>query len=253
VEDSAFLDELMADAWPPQVTEYVGRSRLRWALGFTRRANSCLVVGGDDEIPEILARATEFYESRATPPVFLVSTASAPPSLADRLQTLGFEATAETLLMAGPCVAALRGRLDVAGWVTETSPFASDAWLETYWGVKSVRDRDPLDRKVCRSMLLETGQAAYVSVVESGETIAVGQIVVDQGWAGVQCMATRLVHRRRGAAAIVLGSLAGRAIEMGAQNMYLAVMHSNSGARELYERLGFSRVHEYSYFSHGTR
>ena len=60
-------------------------------------------------------------------------------------------------------------------------------------------------------------------------------------------MATLPAWRRRGAAAVVLGCLAEQASDLGAENVYLAVMQSNAGARKLYESVGFSTVHEYCY------
>jgi N-acetylglutamate synthase len=249
MQDSAFLDHLMADAWPPTVSEIVGRSRLRWASGFTRRANSCLAVGDDDEIPEIVARATEFYSMRHAEPVFMVSTASAPPLMASHLRSLGFESTARTLLQTASSAAVAASCDGANAFVVESATEMTDAWFETYWAVEATRDRDDAARTICRDILGRTMGACYGSLLAAGQTVSVGQIVVEQQWAGVQCMATLPSHRRRGGAAVALGHLADRALEMGAANMYLAVMHDNHGARSLYERSGFSTVHEYSYYS----
>ncbi len=244
------LDELMADAWPPQVTEYVGRSRLRWASGYTRRANSCLAVGVDDDIPSLVAAATAFYNRHSTDPVFLVSTAAAPTSLAAHLSSLGFEPTAHTAVLTAPTtdVAISGAAFRAAGWTVEVQPAATDDWFEAFWEVDSSRSLAGVHRTICRDVLLRSSGAAFVSIVEAGQTIAVGQVVVNGLWAGVQCMATSAGHRRRGAASVVLGELAKHAVGRGAANMYLAVMDSNSGARQLYEQLGFSPAHEYSYY-----
>ena len=247
MQDSAFLDQLMADAWPPIVTEGVGRSRLRWTEGFSRRANSCLAVGGDDEIPEIVARTTDFYSERNTDAVFMVSTASAPPSIATYLHSLGAKSTARTLLQSASSATVAGSRDHAKGFAIESADEVTDPWFETYWAVESNRDRNDTDRKTCRDLLARTKGASYISLLSSGQTVAVGQIVVQQQWAGVQCMATLPSHRRQGAAAGMLAHLANRALEMGALNMYLAVMYDNQGARTVYERAGFLTVHEYSY------
>jgi N-acetylglutamate synthase len=249
IQDSAFLDQLMADAWPPTVSEIVGRSRLRWSSGFTRRANSCLAVGDDDEIPAIVERATEFYSMRNADPMFMVSTASAPSSMASHLRSLGFESTARTLLQTASSAAVAASCDRANAFVVESTAEVTDAWFETYWTVESKRDRDDAARTTCRDILGRTTGACYVSLLAAGQTVAVGQIVGQQQWAGVQCMATLPSHRRQGGAAVALGHLADRALGMGAANMYLAVMHDNHGARSLYERAGFSTAHEYSYYS----
>jgi N-acetylglutamate synthase len=238
----------MADAWPAEVTEYVGGSQFRWASGVTRRANSCLAIGADDQIPEIIARATEFYRQRGAPPLFLISSASAPPAMASCLESLGFASAAHTFIQtaSSAIVAASGSALDA--WDVHVTSELSDAWFDTYWDAESSDHRPDRSRSVYHDGLLRADNAAYVAIVESGETVAVGQIVVRDGWAGIQCMATNPAHRRRGAAGRVLAHLAQEALARDAPNMYLAVMEENQGAQRLYKRIGFSTVHDYCYF-----
>jgi N-acetylglutamate synthase len=249
MHDTALIDQLMANAWPPEVTEFVGTSRLRWASGCTRRANSCLAIGEDDQIDEIVSRATNFYRQRGQAPVFLVSNASAPPSMASHLENLGFTSTARTMLLTASTAAVAAARTTPTGWAVEVTETPTDPWFDTYWSVESQRDRNDAQRSICRNVLLRRDSAAYVSVTESGRTIAVGQAVVEGDWAGIQCMATDPTHRRRSAASEVLTRLAQHALNTGATNLYLAVMHDNTGARRLYEQVGFSPTHDYSYFA----
>jgi N-acetylglutamate synthase len=245
---SGFLDQLMADAWPAEVTEYVGSSRLRWASGVTRRANSCLAIGDDDQIPEIVARATDFYTARAAVPLFLVSTASAPPAMPSHLKSLGFESAAHTFIQTASSAVVAATASDPDAWDAEVTSELNDAWFETYWEAESSDHRPDRSRSIYRDVLPCADKAAYVAVVESGVTVAVGQIVVRDGWAGIQCMATNPTHRRQGAAGRVLAHLAQQALARDAPNMYLAVMAENQGAQRLYERIGFSTAHDYCYY-----
>ncbi|MGH9113708.1 MAG: hypothetical protein ACRDZN_15630 [Acidimicrobiales bacterium] len=57
MRDASVVDELMANAWPPQVVESVGSWRYRWASGVTRRANSVLAIGEAGDVDELIARA----------------------------------------------------------------------------------------------------------------------------------------------------------------------------------------------------
>lgn len=75
--------------------------------------------------------------------------------------------------------------------------------------------------------------------------MATGQAVLEKGWAALQCMATRTAHRGQGAASAILVSLADG---VDAERMYLAVQADNQPAIALYERDGFSFVHEYEYW-----
>jgi hypothetical protein len=75
------LDVLMANAWPPAVESRHGAWRYRWSFGVTRRANSVLAIGGDDAVRELVVEGEEFYGRHGALARFLVSSASAPPSL----------------------------------------------------------------------------------------------------------------------------------------------------------------------------
>jgi hypothetical protein len=61
VQAVPLLDELMANAWRPVVTETHGGWRYRWADGVTRRANSAFARGADGSVEELVARAETFY------------------------------------------------------------------------------------------------------------------------------------------------------------------------------------------------
>lgn len=243
------LDQLLANAWPPVVVERRQGWRFRWADGVTRRANSALAVGGDEKLDEVVDAVEAFYRGHGVPPMIQVSSASAPPSLAPLLATRGYRSSARTFVLRA-------ASLDVAGcdrlesYAVLRNDRPTDGWFETYWSVESQRARDPGDAELCRGVLLAPSQpSVFVEVHDGPEVISVGQIVLESGWAGVQCMATQPAHRRRGAASAVLHALATEAARRHAEHMYLAVMAENTAGLSLYERIGFRRAHEYSYWS----
>ena len=89
----------------------------------------------------------------------------------------------------------------------------------------------------------------FAAARRDGKVLGVGQLVVDRGWAGVQCMATSLSGRRQGVASSVLNGLAIEAAERGIGRMYLAVMATNDAGTALYASAGFRTTHEYCYFA----
>ncbi len=94
------LDELMANAWRPVVTEIVGGWRYRWANGVTRRANSALALGGaaGEDLEARIAKAEAFYRDRTTQTMIQVFAATAPQSLVPLLRERGYQPCSRTLV-----------------------------------------------------------------------------------------------------------------------------------------------------------
>ena len=248
--DASVVDEMMANAWPPQVVERVGSWRYRWASGVTRRANSVLAIREAGDVDELIARAERFYKSRDARRLFQVTTASTPRSLVGVLEARGYRPTARTLVSCTDAKVVVDSTMPAPGFVRRVDSQPTAGWFETYWSVEKTRGRAPGDDAICRDVLLRPVlPTSFVSVVDGQEVIGVGQVVVEHGWAGVQCMATPPAHRRRGAGSAVLNALAVEALARGAERMYLAVMADNAGARSLYERAGFRPAHDYCYYA----
>jgi GNAT superfamily N-acetyltransferase len=135
-------------------------------------------------------------------------------------------------------------------WTVVATDGPTDDWFDTYWAMESSRGRTAGDARVYREVLLAPKlPARFVTLSEAEEVHSVGQIVVQQEFAGVQCRATRPDRRRVGGASCALHHLALEASALGAKHMYLAVMADNAGARQMYERAGFVVDHEYCYLS----
>lgn len=243
------LDELMANAWRPVVVENHGGWRYRWAEGVTRRANSALAIGNNGSIEELVARAEAFYVERGAPALIQVTTASAPQSLVTYLQERGYQSTARTLVEEATTRDVI-DRTRQCAYEIEITEAPSDAWFDTYWSVEATRGRTDADEAVCRGVLLAPDlPTAFAAARHGSDVIGVGQLVIERGWGGVQCMATDPTHRRRGAAKAVLNGLAEEALRHEVRQMYLAVMADNAAATSFYENAGFGAVHEYCYFA----
>jgi ribosomal protein S18 acetylase RimI-like enzyme len=243
------LDELMANAWRPVVVETHGGWRYRWADGVTRRANSALAVGTNGSVEELVALAEAFYGERGAPALIQVTTASAPQSLVAYLQERGYKSTARTLVEEA-ITREVIDRTRPCAYEIEITEAPSDAWFETYWSVEATRGQTDADEAVCRGVLLAPDlPTAFAAARHGREAIGVGQLVIERGWGGVQCMATNPTHRRRGVAKAILNGLAEEALRHEVRQLYLAVMADNPPAISLYDNAGFRAVHEYCYFS----
>jgi ribosomal protein S18 acetylase RimI-like enzyme len=244
----ADLDVRMANAWPAVEVQERSGWRLRWSDGVTRRACSALAVGAGEHLTELVAAAETFYAERHAPATVQVSTASAPATLTSFLGERGYRAEARTFV-GRAATDDVVASTQPGTWSTTVADDVGDAWFDVYWSVESTRGRSAHQAEVCRTRLLApVHPARFVAAHDGDALVASGQIVVEDGWAGIQCMATRGPARRRGAATAVLHRLAREARAAGVANLYLAVMAENTAARALYGRAGFTATHEYCYY-----
>lgn len=247
------LDELMANAWRPMVSETRGGWRYRWTAGVTRRANSALALGTDGNFDDLVARAEVFYRARGVPATIQLTTASALPHAAAYLRARGYRSTARTLVQVADTPDVI-DRTRPAAYEIEFTGAPTDEWFHTYWSAEAGCGRRDADRAVYQEVLLVSGlPTAFVAARVGSQTVGVAQLVTEQGWAGVQCMATDPNHRRRGVANALLSALAQEAHRQGARRMYLAAMADNHAATGLYATAGFKTAHEYSYFTASIR
>lgn len=236
------------NSWQPALVEAFGGWRYRWAQGVTRRANSVLALEAGRDTSELIDFAESFYRARGAPTQLQVSTASAPRDLEAQLRLRGYRPSAQTSVRRALTSEVLERTAPTLNVEITVEP--TEEWFDAYWSIESVRGRSDSDKVVYRDHLLAPSlPRAFAAARRGTEVVGVGQIVIERGWAGVQCMATSSAHRRQGVGDAVLHQLADEAFRWRAEKMYLAVMCENGGATGLYDRAGFHAVHEYSYFT----
>jgi GNAT superfamily N-acetyltransferase len=116
-------------------------------------------------------------------------------------------------------------------------------WLAAWTAIEARPDAAATNQQI----LARIGpQAGYLTAIHDRDVVGVGMVVVERGWAGVFCMATRPADRRRGVATAVLQHAASWAADQGVHQLYLQV-EDNVPAVRLYSRLGFQPSHRYHY------
>ncbi|MFD4210113.1 GNAT family N-acetyltransferase [Micromonospora tulbaghiae] len=244
--------ELAADeAWPAPVRGRLGDWRLRWADGWTGRANSALPVGDPDRpLPAALDAVQRWYAERGGPalvntPLPLAAPVGAeldvrgwtsrPPVLVQTvpLRTLTAPPVAATLPATAPPAA------DVPPVTLADAP--ADDWLAIAAGRKGGLP------DAARQVLTGTPRVRFAELREDGRLLAVGRgTVTGEGrWLGVSLLETVPQARRRGLAVAVVRALAAWGAAESATHAFLQVEQSNTGAVALYRGLGFTTHHTY--------
>ncbi|MEV6874179.1 GNAT family N-acetyltransferase [Amycolatopsis sp. NPDC051128] len=245
------LEIVCSRAWPPVVEEPLGSWRLRWADGFTGRANSVLAVGDPGRpVPEALRAVCDFAHVRGIQPMAQVRRDS--PNEHAIAAAGWVEATAhrrghEVTVLTAPLAT---GRIfpresDASGpsnasFVTKVADEPTPGW----WQLSLGADEDsPAARQV-----LTGGKVGYGVATLDGATAGVVRGALVDDWLHVGRLEVGPGFRRRGLASALMGALHTWGVEHGAGRAVLEVAEGNSGALALYAGLGYAPHHRYRYW-----
>ncbi|MEV7041177.1 GNAT family N-acetyltransferase [Amycolatopsis sp. NPDC051061] len=232
------LEIVCSKAWPPLVEEPLKDWRLRWAGGFTGRANSALAVGDAGRpVPDALRAVCDFAHDRGIQPMVQVIRDS--PNERAIVAEGWFQATRhhrghEVVVLTAP----LTGASAADGVVVHDEP--TPGWWELTLGPGE-------DIPAARSVLTG-GKVGYGVATLDGVTAGVVRGALVDGWLHVGRLEVGPAFRRRGLASALMGALHTWGAEHGADQAVLQVAEGNSGALALYAGLGYAPHHRYRYW-----
>jgi len=238
-EDVALLEELNFNAWPAlRVVHYDGWLWRSAGRG-TRRPNSINpLVRGAIDLETKIATAERIYARWGRPTIFRLT-----PLAESELDTLlagrGYVSEGETFVQVAE-VAPLRPDADV-----RVAPRAEPRWLASASGLKVLSAEDEAAFAVQhRAVGVETGWAA----LDYGqETLAVGVVAIERGWAGLHGIQVAEHARRRGLGRRLSEALLAYAYDKGARRAWLQVEQTNAAAIAVYQGCGFATAYSYHY------
>jgi ribosomal protein S18 acetylase RimI-like enzyme len=232
------LEIVCSRAWPPLVEEPLEDWRLRWAGGFTGRANSALAVGDPGRpVPDALRAVCDFAHDRGIQPMVQVIRDS--PNERAIVAEGWFQATRhhrghEVVVLTAP----LAGSPAVDGVLVHDEP--TPGWWELTLGPGE-------DVPAARSVLTG-GKVGYGVATLDGATAGVVRGALVDGWLHVGRLEVGPAFRRRGLASALMGALHTWGAEHGADHAVLQVAEGNASALALYAGLGYAPHHRYRYW-----
>jgi ribosomal protein S18 acetylase RimI-like enzyme len=231
-------------AWPALETQEAGPWHLRFAHGYTKRANSANASRQVEQISDDEVAAVEaWFAARQQPAIFRLASFCTGPAVDEALAARGYRFADLSLVMARP--------LDAALPATELAQLPDAAtWLPVFGAVSGAQGH---------------GQAAHLAMLQAiagpcawgvlhdalGEAVACGLAVVHGTRLGLFDIATRADRRGQGLGTRLCQGLLAWGQAQGCDTAYLQVMANNLGAVHLYERLGFRRRYHYWYRTGG--
>lgn len=236
------IEERALNAWPALQVLLLDGWVLRFAEGYTRRANSVNpLYPPHNSLVDQIAACEQCYSLRGLPVVFKLTPASQPQGLDEVLARRGYTAEAPTAVQ----TLDLRRPLQAPTHSATLEEALSTTWLESFAALGGLRDRQ---RDILSRMLGHlVPRACYATLYEGSESVACGLAVLEGEYLGLFDIVTAATRRRHGYATQLLSNLLAWGQRGGARTAYLQVMCDNVPALRLYDRLGFHECYQYAY------
>ncbi len=236
----AMIEELSLNALPALHTALFDGWVVRFAQGYTRRANSVnpLYPGAFDLTDKIM-QAEMLYRQRHLPTVFKLTPQSIPSELDDRLHRRSYrEESGASVQVLDGLPTSQSARVSLSSTLTET-------WLKAYFRLNSTPIRFYAVMKTMLANIVPT--RAFAALIHEQEIVAVGLGVLERGYVGLFDIVTAPALRRQGLGEELVLALLDWGRRGGASQSYLQVVPTNTPALRLYAKLGFSEAYQYWY------
>ena len=254
-KDSLFYENLSFNTHPCLSEEVYDGWLLRFAEGYTKRANSVSVVG-ESTIPfaDKISYCEGVYAEHNLPIVFKIAPMAA--ELDGLLEERGYSAVDKTNVMTvdltkkkmpiekqkGSNQTTGTGKGEVSVIIEEKF---TESWQYYYFTFNKVSVASvPIAKKIQAQI---TNPVLCATVYVDKKAVACGLGVMEQGYVGLLDIVVKEEYRGCGFGKVLCRALLEKAKEKGATAGYLQVVDSNEVAKRLYEGLGFEDVYSYWY------
>lgn len=234
------LESRLINAWPSFEIEVADGWILRFAEGYSKRANAATpLVPGAELDAALIDHILLSFEDRGVAPCFRLT------GIEDRrceavLAGKGLVAFDPSLCLVAPLGPDLETDASVI-----IRPAAKSAWIEaaasSYGGEKANADR------LGRIVRMIRQPAAFATLSLDGEAAAWGLAVAERGYVGLYDIVVAPSLRGLGLGRRLVTSLMAWGRDQGAQHAYLQMRETNEVAAALYAALGFSTAYRYTH------
>jgi ribosomal protein S18 acetylase RimI-like enzyme len=245
-ESITAFERMAAAHWRGTEEEWLGDWLLRAAEGFTGRANSALPLGDPGRPADAaLDAVTRWYRDRDLRPMIVLPAPLEPghDRLDSRLADRGWQTrpgSAYVMVADLPLNGTAAGL--AAGRTVRSAAEPDGAWAARY----HYRGQEYLP-PVAQKVLTSAEKQSFVSMRDGETVLAIARLSLARGWAGLTAVEVSQDHRRQGLGAAITAAACQQARASGLSRIFLQVEVGNTGARTLYERLGFRYSHRYHY------
>jgi GNAT superfamily N-acetyltransferase len=234
------VEEASLNAWPALHQLLLDGWLLRFARGFTKRANSIVPLYAPEQPALAKIRYCEnLYAREQLTTIFRLTTVVDNSALDTLLARRGYRRVDPTLVLA----------LDLRGGAAQMTPdfrpLPRGEWLDAYARHAGIG----ATAQTLHALLLQGIRTDHLfgSIDVDGASSACGMAVLERELVGLFDLVTHPSARRRGHARALLRGLLAWAHGHAAEHAYLQVMEANAAARPLYTSMGFTELYRYWY------
>ncbi|MBI3796433.1 MAG: GNAT family N-acetyltransferase [Deltaproteobacteria bacterium] len=236
------IEEASLKAWPALQQMLLAGWLLRFARGYTQRANSVPPLFGSSlNAEEKIELCERLYAEKEQPASFRLTPFAVPPDLEQVLVRRHYRLMDRTHVQ----------HLNWGDRAIQTAPVGErrnetvDNWLDTFCRLSAAPLAKPQTHKEMRQAL--PAKRVLAVLADSATIVACGLGVLEQEYFGLFELVTDRQQRHKGYGAQLVSGMVQWAQAHAAAHAYLQVMTRNAPARHRYAKLGFADVYQYWY------
>jgi GNAT superfamily N-acetyltransferase len=234
------IEHAARHAWPSIEEKKLPYGLLRFAHGYTKRANSMNLFGNVFvNNVELVEQCEKFFGRRHQPVIVRVPSFSTTSKVDNHLKDCGYAMTSPSRVMTSvlgkACASPIKPlHLDV------------NAWLDVYYEISN----GGLSQREIHLHLLRRiqGSPFYACLEsESGDPVCCAIAILFNNIVGIYSVATNPAYKRRQYATLMLSALLAWGRARRATHAFLQVDENNEAAISLYNKVGFKTFYRYWY------
>ena len=234
------IEELSLNAWPCLQQILDDGWILRFADGYTKRANSVNpIYPGTQNLENKIRRCEQIYLRKNLKPIFRL-TPLADPKIDQILENAGYYKQD---------VVSVQTK-DLNNWQHAFSPIRISTELTQEWLDHFVHmSQLPLVHWGTLTDMLQSiaSETCYALLIQNSQVVSCGLGVLDNSYLGLFEIITAKRQRRKGYAQKLISGILNWGKSQGAVHAYLQVQITNQAAFNLYAKLGFQELYQYFY------
>ena len=235
-------EELSLNAHPAIQTQHYDGWILRFADGYTKRANSVSPLYTSTlDLQEKISECENRYFSKGLPAVFKLTDNSA-PDIDKTLRERGYTLVEPTYVMEMD----LQSRDFPLGDCVMTS-CADESWLNSYFALSKNSDNVKM---AAAKQILDNVKNDMIcgQISKDGMVVACGTAVIERGYMGLLNVVVDEQHRGKGYGTEICESLLSASKRIGTRIAYLQGVKENHMAVNLYKKLGYKIIYSQWYW-----